>query len=207
MLSRCRAFVVAQTEAQNRSLMRLAERAGFGLIGTAFGRHAVAVEGERSEIVFFFVHYMLPDSAMTAIIRRIRQSANDAVRFAPIFLVIQDCPYETILKYVRLGYDDVIVLPEKREALVGRILAQLNCEQLYFETGDYLGPDRRRMDYAESPVDPRRRPETPHTRLHINRTIEEGARVLRFEIVGKRPDAPQAMRSHGARGANVAGHA
>lgn len=184
MLSLCRAYVIAHTSAQNRSLVALAERAGFGFVGTVLGERRVAIEAERGEVVYFLVHHKLSDTTMSSIIRLLRSSEDDAIRYAPIVLVIGDCPFETILKYVKFGYDDIIALPEKRESIVARLQNQLGNEQLYVETDDYLGPDRRRMELAMV-GDTRRHPDTPHVRLTILRTPEQGVRIIRRQIAGR----------------------
>lgn len=184
MLAACRAYIVAQTPAQIRSLVNLAERAGFGFVGTVLGERRVAIEAPRGEVLYFFLHHRLSDQVMQSIIRRIRDSREDPIRFAPICLIIDDCPFETIIKYVRLGFDDVIALPEKRDVLVGRLVSQLETEHTYFETADYLGPDRRRMEIL--PVhDERRTGTTAFTKLIIYRSIETGVRLLRRELVGR----------------------
>ena len=185
MLSLCRAYVIAQTPAQNRSLVSLAERAGFGFVGTVLGERRVTIEAERGEIVYFLVHHKLSDGTMSSIIRLLRDNDDDAIRYAPILLIIGDCPFETILKYVRFGYDDIIALPEKRESIVARLQNQLNNEQFYVETDDYLGPDRRRMELGAA--SDRRRADSPHARLTIQRTVEHGVRVLRRLYAGQRP--------------------
>jgi PleD family two-component response regulator len=189
VLAACRAFAVAHTEAQNRTLVKLGERAGFGFVGTVLGERRVPIEAARGDVVYFLLHFRLSDDAMRAVIRRIRQSNEDAIRFAPICLIIDDCPFETILKYVRIGFDDVIALPEKREVLVGRLMSQLETEHVYFETADYLGPDRRRMEVSVM-HDERRTGTTPFTRLIIHRSVTTGVRLVRREIatsVARRP--------------------
>lgn len=185
MLSLCRAFVIAQTPPQNRSLIKLAEGAGFGFIGTVFGDRRVAIEAQRRDLVFFFLHHQLPDDAKEAVIRRIRESSDDAIRYAPICLVINDCPFETVLKYVQFGFDDVVTLPERREALIGRLMNQIDTDHTYIETADYLGPDRRRMEVAIHHRDERRLGEQAYTRLTIHRSLRLGTQVLKREIVGR----------------------
>jgi hypothetical protein len=169
------------------SLLNLAERAGFGFVGSVLGDRRVAIVAERRDVVYFLVHYRLSDAAMASIVKILRSGPDDAVRYAPIVLVIDDCPYETILKYVQFGYDDIITLPEKREMIVDRLLKQINSEQLYVETDDYLGPDRRRMEVKLPGQESRRGDDTPHTRLTIERTLEHGVRVLRRQFAGQRP--------------------
>ena len=128
MLASCRAYVVAQSVAQNRSLVRLAERSGFGFVGSVLGDRRVAIEAERGEIVYFLIHHRLSDDTMAAIIKLLRSNASDAIRYAPIVMIIDDCPFETILKYVQFGFDDIISLPEKREIIIDRLRKQLNSE-------------------------------------------------------------------------------
>jgi CheY-like chemotaxis protein len=208
MLSFCRAFIVAQTPAQNRSLINLADRAGFGLIGTVLGERRVAIEAARREIAFFLVHHQIPDAAKLAVLERIRQSSDDAIRYAPVCLIINDCPFETVLKYVEFGFDDIVTLPERRDALVGRLLGQLDTPHIYIETTDYLGPDRRRMEVATHHRDERRRGDEGFLRLTVHRSVEGGVRIVRRELVGRQTrsvfdpirqraigDAPLAVRA------------
>ena len=185
MLASCRAYVVAQSVAQNRSLVRLAERSGFGFVGSVLGDRRVAIEAERGEIVYFLIHHRLSDDTMAAIIKLLRSNASDAIRYAPIVMIIDDCPFETILKYVQFGFDDIISLPEKREIIIDRLRKQLNSEQLYIETDTYLGPDRRRME-VKPPERESRSDSTMHVRLTIERTIEHGARVVRRQFGGSK---------------------
>lgn len=203
MLSHCRAYVVAKSGAQNRSLIRLCERAEFGFVGTALGEGAVRLEGGGSDVVFFLMHHLLADNAMKAILGSIRASEPDCLRYAPVILVINDSPYDTILRYIRFGFDDVIILPQKRELIVDRLRAQLNGVHVYFETPDYLGPDRRRFDLQGALSDPKRRLDTPHSRLHIHRSIEKGVRVVRREIVGRKATGTLLSRPQPTAGARV----
>ena len=105
---------------------------------------------------------------------------------------------------LRLGFDDVITLPEKREVIVDRLVGQLNSEHLYIQTDSYLGPDRRRMEFPGAPTDSRRMPDSPHVRLHIRRSVERGVQIVRQEIRGRRvlpggnvAHQPQIVRSDG----------
>jgi hypothetical protein len=186
MLSKCRAYVVAQTPAQNRSLVTLGNRAGFGSVASALDGEPLLSAPLAKEVVFFFLHHQLSDGAKRAVIGSLRASRDDAVRYAPAVLMIDDQPFEAVLHYVRLGFDDIITLPEKLPILVDRLIGQLNADHLYFQTHDYLGPDRRRMEIGVSTTAAsRRRPDTPHVRLTIHRSSESGVEVRHREFVGR----------------------
>lgn len=185
MLSLCRAYLVAQSEAQERTLARLAGTVGFGEVGSARAGDPIVDRSER-RVDFFFLHHRLPDAAMQGVISSIRASLAVSIRFAPILLITDDQPLEVILKYIEFGFDDIVALPAKRAELVSRFLAQLNSNQTYVETPSYLGPDRRRFEHPDH-EDPRRRGVSAFERLTIRRNPATGVKVLRREIVGQSP--------------------
>jgi hypothetical protein len=184
MLQGSHAYVVAQTALQNRSLVKLASRAGFSSVATVLGADAAPLDHDGEHLSFFLLHHQLSEPVMRAVIGAIRNSPNDNVRFAPVILIIDDCPFETVLKFIQFGYDDVIALPEKREELVSRLSNQLNTEVTYFEANDYLGPDRRRMELPTDTPDERRTGRHAHTRYTIVRSIDKGVRIARQELHG-----------------------
>ena len=196
MLEGCRAYLVSRGEKQTRSLSNLARAVGFSYVAPVLGEDAVTLDGLEKAVVYFLVHYGLGDDVMTSILTKLRSAPQDAIRYAPIVLVIEDCPFETILKYVRIGFDDIVTLPEKRQILLDRLANQLNADHVYVETDDYRGPDRSRMELAGAPE---RRAEMPSMRLTIHRSVEQGVRVLRRELVGQpRKAATGRMRLAGA---------
>ena len=69
-----------------------------------------------------------------------------------------------------------------------RLIGQLSWDQVYFQTQDYLGPDRRRMELPDVPPDSRRTGQAPFTRLIIRRDGDQGARVVRREAFGAAND-------------------
>jgi hypothetical protein len=182
MLSLCRAYLIAHSEVQDRTLRRLAERLGFVEIGSALDGDPISGRAEL-RLDFFLVHHKLSDEAMQAVVDSIRSSVSSAIRFAPILLIADDQPFETILNYIGFGFDDVIVLPDKRSELVNRFLTQLSSDQTYILTDTYLGPDRRRFEVSDH-IDSRRLSSGQHTRLTIRRNPSTGIKVLRRELFG-----------------------
>ena len=197
MLAGCRAYVVARSDQQTRSLSNLARAVGFSYVASVLGDDAVSLDGLENTVVYFFMHYGLGDEVMTSVLGKLRSAPSDAIRYAPVLLVIDDCPFETMLKYVRFGFDDIITLPEKRTILADRLVGQLNTDHVYVETDDYLGPDRRRLELAGAPE---RRDQMPSMRLVIHRSIEQGVRVVRREVgsPARRGAAPGRVRVAGA---------
>ena len=86
MLEHCVANLVARTEAQTKSLEDIAKGAGFGETKTVLSRRAFATDERRCILNFFFIHYMLGEGLMTAVISSIRASSDLETKFAPIVL-------------------------------------------------------------------------------------------------------------------------
>jgi hypothetical protein len=178
-LGQCRAFLVGRTGPQSASLAQIAQRTGFGQIEPLTARRHYVPD---KRLNFFIVHRHLNATMMTAVIRSIRLSDDDQIRFAPVILFAEDGPFETYLNYVHMGFDDVITLPDKQPVLIQRLTSQLWSEQVYFETRDYFGPDRRRL---ESPweTNSRRSPDPhSHSRYSFVRDPIAGIRIVKTEI-------------------------
>ncbi len=182
MLSHCRAYLVAPSVAECRTLASLAARSGFRVVHSAFDSEASDDPG--LPVTYFFLHYRLSDAAMQQVIAQVRGLPDPGQRLSPVILIIDDCTVEVLLKYIDFGFDDVISLPEKREVLEARLAAQLNAEQVYYQTSDYLGPDRRRMELPHH-TDQRRANISPHMRMVIRRDPVRGTSVLQRQLVGQ----------------------
>jgi hypothetical protein len=182
MLAACKAIAIGRTDAQVEFLARTAQRCGFAFVE---GLRDGELPPPRTLLRFILVHYLVGDDVLRSILHEIRRGPND-VRFSPVILIADDCPFESVLSYIRLGVDDVISLPEKREVLVQRLASQLNTEQMYVETPDYFGPDRRRMDMDVH--DSRRRGLAGHGRYYIRRVPDRGIEIVRHEIFTAKND-------------------
>lgn len=181
MLELCGAMVVAATEADDRALVELARLIGFGNIESASVTDPhVAIR----PVVFFLVHVGLPDSAKRSLLDQLRKSGTDRLRYAPAIVMTPDGPAERVLQHIDMGFDDVIIVPERRDVLTGRLCKQLTAPPTYIRTSEYLGPDRRRMEKPGDPGDPRREGGHPFSRLTIRRDPLIGNMVFRREIFG-----------------------
>lgn len=178
MFEKCNAFIVGVTERQNASLAALAHKVGFASVVDALHQERRLAGSSSQGINYFFLHYKVDDFAKKSVISTIRASDSAAVRFAPIVLIIDDCPFETVLSYVQFGFDDVISLPEKADVMAQRLAGQLNMSHLYIETADYLGPDRRRMERSIDRHEMRGKGERSHIRYLIRRNPDAGIEIL-----------------------------
>jgi hypothetical protein len=139
-------------------------------------------------VAFVLVHHGVGEALLDAVTRSIR-GGDRQVRFSPIVVIADDCPFETVLRYVHIGVDDVVSLPEKKEVLIQRLGTQLWAEHIYVETADYFGPDRRRLE-IDSANDRRMGP-SGHARFTIQRLPDIGTRIVRHQIFAAPNFAPK----------------
>lgn len=191
MLELCHAYVVGRDEEHDHRLMQTAGTLGFTSTSGLFRKGTPRVETRRfTPCLFFLVHHRVEDKVLRSVIAAVRYSEHEQVRFAPLVLLLDDGPFELVLRYVRMGFDDIITLPEQRSLVTSRLCGQLGQQITYFGTSGYLGPDRRRMERPTDAPDERRTGQHPHTRYTIIRSTDRGVRVLRQEDFGRDSGTP-----------------
>lgn len=181
MLERCTAQLITRNAAETRQLDRLAQIAGFSRIVEIASRRQFDAADKPNHINFFLAHEGVGKGPLGAILRAVRAREETDVRFAPVILFAGDMDLENYLGFIRMGFDDVITLPDKLAMIKSRLCNQLSRPQVYFETKDYFGPDRRRMELG--PPAGIERSNVPHshvrhefirnpaTGIHIERSI------------------------------------
>lgn len=189
MFEQCRAFIVATTQAESRVLELMAQHLGFGGITSSTGEARGSV---RANVTFFFVGHRMDDPAMADVIEAVREDHRGKLSYSPILLFTEDGSTACKRKYVHFGFDDVIELPAPRDTLVSRIGAQLYSDQLYVETKDYFGPDRRRLDSgAELRIGA-----SAYTQVLFERDPRRGIHVISRERRGHRFRPQPAPSTH-----------
>ena len=171
----CDAILVAEDKSAAALMHRIATDAGFRAIESVFS--AGARPAQPAKVKFFLVYHQISDEAKASLLKSVRSSRDNDLRFSPVVLIINDCAFEDVLKYIDMGFDDVISLPEKAEVLHGRLSSQVNSDVIYIQTTSYLGPDRQRMELG-SRADYQRQGEFRHSRLTIRRDTAQGTKVV-----------------------------
>lgn len=180
MLELCRAIIVAPTRFDSQVLAEIAAEVGFGDVASIF--EDGSSNGLKYPISYFLVHHRLAETDCADIIDAVRNIERNAMRYAPMVVMLPNGSSESMRKFVRMGFDDVISLPQSRVQLMARLGTQLDRDITYFETVDYLGPDRRRMDADGATCRPNAI--SAHTKLVIHRDPEYGTRVLSRQLRG-----------------------
>lgn len=179
MFEQCRAVIIAADPHQSRTLELIARNLGFG-DAVEFGEGASGAP--KAHVTFCFVGDQMPDEGLLEVLDVVRTERRNNICYSPVILFTEDHSTAAMLRYVRLGFDDVVALPIGRETLRTQLERQLNEDLLYVETTDYLGPDRRRFDRGAE----LRIAASPYAQVMFYRDPERGIRVLGREQRGFR---------------------
>jgi hypothetical protein len=178
-LSLCQALVVAHGEQDTKMMLRLCRSVGFGDAADLAVSGFDSIAAKR--VLYTLVHYELGDAAKLKLVSALRRSERPDITFAPIILFVPDIPYEEMLSYIEMGFDDVVCLPEKNDVLSARLEKQLNSEHIYVETPTYIGPDRRRMEVPGT-TQSERTGTNEYTRILIRRVPGEGVKIMSRQL-------------------------
>lgn len=179
-LGECRAHLVAETDAQLRTLDQLAVRTGFRtVVHGEPGRFS-----ESRSAIYFFFHFQISRAYRHGMLGALRAHPDPTIRFAPAIMIIGMSTATEIAGYIEEGFDDIVSLPEKAPTLTRRFASQLETLIGYYETPTYFGPDRRRMELVRhSGADNRGKGNYQHRRYSIRRTAQTGVQVVSRELI------------------------
>jgi CheY-like chemotaxis protein len=77
-------------------------------------------------------------------VRRIRKGEGGVNRFLPIIMLTGYTEDSLMAEAVQAGVNGFLGKPVSAKSLYSRILSVMQGSQVYIETADYFGPDRRR---------------------------------------------------------------
>jgi DNA-binding response OmpR family regulator len=164
-------------------------RTGFGAVSIDEGGFAFPDPNER-RLPFFFFHRLVSEDLLLNAIARIR--SDERQRFSPAVLIVGECSENDVVRYIGLGFDDIVTLPEAVRVLERRFAHQLGTQFSYFETANYFGPDRRRAKRPGSGNEQKRPGEFRYVRYLIQRA-STGVDILRREVLlSSNPPVPTA---------------
>jgi DNA-binding response OmpR family regulator len=190
MFEHCRAFIAADNPNVAEVMGTMARNLGFGEIASQYPR--VAMRGEHIHLTYFFADGRTEDQALLELLETVREQKRQKLCFSPVILLTEDDSPRIELKYTRFGFDDVIALPLALDMLAKRLAEQVDRPQLYVETKDYLGPDRRRLDFGAE----LRIAASPYTQILFDRDPQHGVHIHEREQRGYRFRPQRTQSTH-----------
>lgn len=111
-------------------------------------RHVVGVDVVLTD-------WLMQDESGLDLIRWIRSSDEDNIRFLPIVLVSGYTSQKVLAQARDNGANEALVKPVSSRSLAQRICNVVDYPRAFIETPDYFGPDRRRQDVSYKGTDRR----------------------------------------------------
>lgn len=169
------AFVVGPPDGPGAALTDLAHGLGFATIMNYSGIAAAETQALQTPLLFFLFAAVDDVTGLKPVADAIRFSPSRRIRFSPLVYFSESPLVEAIKTCVEMGFDDVLTLPFTQKRVAARLGLLVEHTQVYFETADYLGPDRRVPNSVE-------RSGGQYRRLEIIRTPAHGVSVMRDDM-------------------------
>lgn len=182
MLTLCTSLVVAGRRNDVLELADFSRQVGFGTVINPDQPDSPA-KGP-GPITFFLIHTRTPVDRIRSVIRALRRASDINLRFAPVIALGPPLTELQMRQFAAEGFDDIIGLPMDYASAAARLEHQLLRTHTYFETADYLGPDRRRYSAREQTV------LGSYVLYHVHRDIKHGTSTRAARIAGKPQIAP-----------------
>jgi DNA-binding response OmpR family regulator len=179
------AIIVGNRLGLGAAIYDIAADIGFGFVRPYAGRPGLTLVARETPLFFVLFAEVRDPSVYEPIVKEIRQGGPRAIAFSPLIYFSESPSHETVAACAALGMDDVVTMPFTRERVWARLKRQIDRMQVYSETSDYLGPDRRRLSGTHAtPPGRLALSAQPDRRYEIRRSLEAGSRVHRERIKG-----------------------
>ena len=179
------AIIVGNRQGPGAAVYDIAADLGFGFIRPYAGRPALALVAREAPLCFVLFAEVLDPMVYDPIVREIRQGGPRAIAFSPLIYFSESPSRETVAACAALGMDDVVTMPFTRERVWARLRRQIDNMQVYSESADYLGPERRRLSGTRADSPGRTALSAPPDRRYeIRRDLDTGAKIRRGLVPG-----------------------
>ena len=175
------AFIVGPREGSGAGLTDLCLGIGFDSVRRFSTIDAAEQQVAKTPVCFFIFTADAGVDKINSVSRAIRFSRNRQVRYAPMVCFAETPSRQLVSLCIKAGFDDILIPPFSIKRVGARLSAMLGQPVTFYETPDYIGPDRRSREGQgkNAPSEPGKG--GAHRRIDIVRKFEKGIFVLRDE--------------------------
>lgn len=177
MLENCTALAVADDREWLSRIFEIARPAGFTEC-RRYGSPGDLAAYRKSTPPFVFLHHKLDPGMIRQVVTGVRGASELETRFVPIIMITADRNQASILNYLQMGFDDILIYPCDPNQVRKRLRAQFDMPQHYFQTQTYFGPDRRKTLVRRDQPEQRNAGYKFYRHFVIQRAVKRGIRVL-----------------------------
>jgi len=174
------AIVVGDAGGTGEPLLVAAAECGFNFVRHYDGQQPLN-DVTAGATLSFFLFAEADDPAVHApLISDIRHNPLREIAYAPLAYFTYKGSEDLIDTCVGLGFDEVIGMPLNSERLLAGLMRQIETPQVYYETAEYFGPDRRRFSEPRLADAFLRGLNTAQTarRIEFRRSLTAGIRII-----------------------------
>ena len=174
------AIVIGDAAGTGEPLLVAAAECGFTFVRHYDGQQPLNELAADATLSFFLFAEADDPSVHAPLIRDIRQNPVREIAYAPLAYFTYKGSEDLIDTCVGLGFDEVIGMPLDRERLLAGLMRQIETPQVYYETAEYFGPDRRRFSKPRLADAFLRGLNTAQSarRIEFRRSVTAGIRIL-----------------------------
>lgn len=179
------ALIVGDRHGSAAALFDIAADLGFVFVKPFAARPTLPLIVQGPPVTFVLFAETADAGTLLPIIRDIRRGPPRSLCFAPLVYFAESPSREVVNACVGMGFDDVMTMPFTVARVHQRLMQQIEAPQVYFETADYFGPDRRRLSEPRlADAFLRGLPGArPARRYEIRRSLTGGVSILKEELV------------------------
>jgi len=160
----------------------LAASIGFKEINKFTNLAQIELQTLENPVCFFLFDETQEVKSLKKIVDRIRACKRHKIRFFPLIYLCSNPSPDIIRQTLALGFDDVIIKPFNNN-IKTRLQLQIDKNIIYYETSEYFGPDRRRLDSKQKITKRETQKGIKYCQYKFLRCLENGTKIIEKKIL------------------------
>ncbi len=179
---RATAFVIGPRDGSGAGLTDLCLGIGFESVRRFSKIEEAEQQVAKTPVCFFVFTADAGTEKLGSVSKAIRFSRNRQVRYAPMVCFAESPSRQLVTLCIKAGFDDILIPPFSVKRVGQRLNTMLEQPVRFYETPDYIGPDRRNREGKETIVPSERGTGGEHRRIDFVRKFEKGISILRDDF-------------------------
>ena len=179
---RAAAFIIGPQDGSGAGIMDLCLGIGFCHVVHFSTIDQAEQQVTKTPVCFFVFAADVGPAQLNSVSKAIRFSRNRQVRYAPMVCFAENPGRGIVTTCIQAGFDDILVPPFSVKRVGGRLEAMLHNPVMFYETADYIGPDRRNRTGQEELTHTDRGKGGDHRRIEFIRDVDNGISILRNDF-------------------------
>ncbi|GEM_PF-839586 len=179
---RATAFIIGPRDGSGTGLMDLCLGIGFESVRRFSQIEEAEQQVAKTPVCFFVFTADVGTEKLGSVSKAIRFSRNRQVRYAPMVCFAESPGKQLVALCIQAGFDDILIPPFSVKRVGERLKAMLEQPMTFYETPDYIGPDRRKRAGRKTPPSSALEKGNEYRQIDFVRKTGEGISILREDF-------------------------